>query len=211
MAISKELEYQQFQENVEKFLRNPQDRDATNFLFRLFNLWIKFFFRDYQRTWGNVFSPAEEQDLRQEIIIKFFEALQKHNIVKYREAKAYLLRTFRTKCIDFIRKKNRQFLRIEEETNNEVLIISPSETSSQFSLSEKFQIVEPYWQQTLAQSPEPTRKIINSLYWGLPYEEICRQLGQPEYSPKSFKATAHRAKRTFQRIFLGILSDALYK
>jgi hypothetical protein len=62
MAIHKEPEYQQFQENVEKFLRNPQDRDATNFLFGLFNLWITFFFRDYQGAWGNVFSPAEEQD-----------------------------------------------------------------------------------------------------------------------------------------------------
>jgi len=209
MEIRKQREYQQFQENVEKFLRHPQDRDAANFLFGLFNLWMTFFFRDYQGIWGNTFSPVEEQDLRQEIIIKFFEALRKNHIVNYQEAKAYLLRTFQTKCIDAIRKKDRQFLRLEEEANNEAFIFLPSETSSQFSLSEKFQIIKPYWQEALAQSHESTRKIINSLYWGLPYEEICRQLGGLDYSPKNFKAKVHRAKRAFQKTLLSILMNAI--
>ena len=201
-------EYQQFRENIERFLQNQQDREASIFLYNLFNLWITFFFRDYQKTWGDVFDSEEKKDLRQEIIRIFFNVLKQNKISNYREAKAYLLRTFQTKCIDFIRKKERHFLRIEEDTNSEVLIISSEDTSA-FSLSDKFQVVEAYWQKALAQSNETTRTIINSLYWGVPYEEICKQLGLREYSANQFKVKVSRAKKSFQKTLLDILEKAL--
>lgn len=200
----------QFRSNVEKYLLDPDDYDATNFLYNLTNIWINFFLVDYQKKWGQNFSSVEKQDLRQEIIIKFFSALRKRKILVYQAARSYLREIFKTTSIDFIRKKKPQFLRIEEEINSEVFKIIPNEFISQFSSADKYELIQPLVRQALAQLKEPTRTIINdSFIEDLPYKEISKKLGEHDYSSGAFKAKAYRARKAFQKELFNVFQKAL--
>jgi len=209
MEFDSKREHKEFQKKVEYYLLQPDSRDSENFLFRAFNLWITFFFQDYKERWGkNNFTKAEEEDIRQEIIITFFNVLKKQRRFKYAQARVYLLRIFHSKCIDAIRNKNRQFLRLEDEAETEFAII-PDEDEAVFTQLEVMQLITPYWQKALDQSSESTRIIINLLYEKTPYKKICRQLGEPDCSANAFKQKIYRAKKTFRQTLLAVLQAAL--
>jgi hypothetical protein len=71
------------------------------------------------------------------------------------------------------------------------------------------QLIEPYWQKALEQSPNSVRKIMNLLYEKTPYEQICEQLGEPQYSKSAFKQKVYRAKKTFRNTLLKILRETI--
>jgi RNA polymerase sigma factor (sigma-70 family) len=209
MKFDDKREHDDFKKKVEFYLLHLDSREAENFLFRIFNLWITFFFQDYKERWGKeTFTNDEEDDLRQEIIIKFFDVLRRYPKFTYAQAKVYLLRIFQTKCIDAIRSKHRQFLRIEDQASAELTII-PFEEDSTLTPIEIMQLIEPYWQKALEQSQNSTRKIINLLYEKTPYEQICQQLGESQYSKNAFKQKVYRAKKAFRNTLLKILKEAI--
>jgi RNA polymerase sigma factor (sigma-70 family) len=209
MKFGDESKHEDFKKRVEFYLSHPDSREAENFLFRVFNLWITFFFQDYKERWGTkTFTNAEEDDLRQEVIIKFFDVLRRSPKFTYAQARIYLLRIFQTKCIDAIRSKHRQFLRIEDQASAELTII-PFEEDSTLTPIEIMQLIEHCWQKALEQSPNSTRKIINLLYEKAPYEQICQQLGKSQYSKNAFKQKVYRAKKTFRNTLLKILREAI--
>lgn len=200
---------EEFQKYLHRFQRDKNDRDATRFLFRLFNLWLTYFLRDYRERWGkNALDREDEKDLRQDILIKFFEVIKTRRF-EYKQARSYLFIIFKTKCIDRIRGKNQQFLRFEEEVDARMPIIPLFDESSILDDMELYELIEPYWKKALDKSYESTKIIIKLLKQNALSEEICRRLGIPNCSPSIFNQRVYRAKKSFQESLLRVLLEAI--
>lgn len=213
MEGNNKLNQKAFQEYLDCFIRDPDNQEAARFLFRLFNLWLTFFFIEYRKRWGkNTIDREDEKDLRQEIVRKFFDIIKVKHFERYSQARRYLYKMFLRTSIDRIQdKKNRLFLRFEEEADAEFPIIPSFDGTTEFDDEDIYELIEPYWRKALDRSQSSTRTIITLLKQKTPQAIICLRLGIPDCSASVFNQRVYRAKKSFKKTLLKILLDAISK
>ena len=216
-----------FESNAERFSKDPNDREAAIVIYNIAQYWINFFFHDHQehiwefklnkkgkddskkkKTFKFKFDEKDKEDLKQEIIIKFFEILKRIKFEHRQQAKKYLLKIFQSKCIDFLRKKDNNFLVFEENLNKEIYYMFIFENSSEFSIQDKYRLIKSYWEKALSISKETTPIIIRCLGMKMSYEKINEQLGK-KYSQDGFSTIVRRAKEDLQKNLLKVLKEAV--
>lgn len=216
-----------FESNAERFSKDPNDREAAIVIYNIAQYWINFFFYDHQENIWDIkldkrakgeskkneilkfkFDKRDKDDLKQEIISKFFEILKRIKFEHRQQAKKYLLKIFQSKCIDFLRKKNKNFLVFEENLNKEIYDMFIFEDSSEFSIKDKYMLIKSYWKKALSISKETTPIIIRCLGMKMSYEKINEELGK-KYSQDGFSTIVRRAKEDLQKNLLKVLKEAV--
>jgi RNA polymerase sigma factor (sigma-70 family) len=151
----------------------------------------------------------ELQDLKQNILIRFYHKLKTRNFTSIENSKSYLWIACRNSLIDNIRKKgHKQFFRFEELELQKFQSLFLTQHISNIDDSIE-SLISPIRERTFNEISEEYKTIIMRLYEGVSVQQIAAELNLDTKSKRAFKQKLYRARLQYWNLLKTNLTYAV--